>query len=342
MGNVALVPERDVFQRGHGVAADHAGEAAEFFAGDGVALVRHGGAAFLSGGKILLHLEHLGALEVAKLRGPAVDGRRDEREHGLELRVAVALDDLRGKRRCCEAQLFTHPLFDPRIEVRVRADGPAQFAHADARLHFLEARQGATEFVIHERQLEPECHRLCVDAVTAADHRRRLEFPRPPGDDRAQFPQVREQQVGGFGHLHGQRGIEHVARSHALVHPPAGRPDVARHIFQKRDHVVIGAFFDLHDLREVEFPLRADFLGIALRHHADLGLRLAGQGLDFEPDFVFALIRPDGGHFGSCVTFDHPADATGGGGFWEAASCSGPPESEKNLPRRGFETTGGA
>ena len=36
-----------------------------------------------------------------------------------------------------------------------------------------------------------------------------------------------------------------------------------------------------------------------------LGLSLAGKRLDFEPDFVFALVRPNGGHFGKCVAGNH-------------------------------------
>ena len=60
--------------------------------------------------------------------------RRDEREDRLELRVPVALDDLRAERRRLQAEPLADALLHARIEVRVRADRAAQFAHADARL----------------------------------------------------------------------------------------------------------------------------------------------------------------------------------------------------------------
>ncbi len=65
-----------------GVAADHTREAAEPLAGDRVALVRHRGAPFLAFAEKLLHLENLRALQMAKLRRPAVDARCDQRQRG--------------------------------------------------------------------------------------------------------------------------------------------------------------------------------------------------------------------------------------------------------------------
>ena len=69
VGDVALVPEGDVLEGDLGVGADDAGEAADLLAGDGVALVRHGGGAFLFFGEELLDLADLGALEVTNLGG---------------------------------------------------------------------------------------------------------------------------------------------------------------------------------------------------------------------------------------------------------------------------------
>jgi hypothetical protein len=65
VADVALVPEGDVFQRRHRVAAQHAREAGEAFPRDGVALVRHGAAAFLTFGR-LFSFENFGALQVAE------------------------------------------------------------------------------------------------------------------------------------------------------------------------------------------------------------------------------------------------------------------------------------
>ncbi len=99
VGDVALVPERHVFERRDRIAANNAREAAKFFAGDGIALVRHGAAALLAGGEIFLDLEDFGALEMAEFGGPLVDAAGDERERVHEMRVAVALDDLGREQR---------------------------------------------------------------------------------------------------------------------------------------------------------------------------------------------------------------------------------------------------
>jgi hypothetical protein len=58
--------------------------------------VRHGAAAFLAGGERFLGFENFRALQVAEFDGPSLDARADEGECGLEFRVEVALDDLRG------------------------------------------------------------------------------------------------------------------------------------------------------------------------------------------------------------------------------------------------------
>ena len=99
VADVAFVPERHVFQRSDCVASDESGLSAELFAGDGVALVRHRAAAFLSFGKILLHFEHLGALEMAELRRPAVHAGCDDCEHRVKLGMTIALHDLCRERR---------------------------------------------------------------------------------------------------------------------------------------------------------------------------------------------------------------------------------------------------
>ena len=131
MADVALVPERDVLQRREGVSPHDTGESAQALAGDRIALVRHGRAAFLPGAKKFLHFEHFGPLQMPQLGGPAIDARRDERERGAKFRVTIALDDLGGKFRRLQPELLANVALDPRIEMRMGADGPTQFADAD-------------------------------------------------------------------------------------------------------------------------------------------------------------------------------------------------------------------
>src|SRR4051812_16806420 len=132
------MPERDVFQRGPCMAADDAGEAGKFFAGDRVALVRHGGAALLAGAEVFLGFEHFGALKVAQLDGPAIDAGRDDGEHLLELRVAIALDDLGAELGRLEAEAAADFLLDRGRQMRVGADGAAELADPDPRLNVAE------------------------------------------------------------------------------------------------------------------------------------------------------------------------------------------------------------
>src|SRR5665647_444109 len=114
MRNVAFVPQCDIFQRGDGVAAQHAREAGESFPSDGIALVRHGARTFLASGERLFGFENFGALQMAELDGPTFDARADEGECGLEFSVEVALDNLRGYWRGLEAELFAHGQFNSR------------------------------------------------------------------------------------------------------------------------------------------------------------------------------------------------------------------------------------
>ncbi len=95
VGDVALVPEGDVFEGDLGVGADDSGEAGDLFAGDGVALVGHRAGALLFFAEELFGLADLGALEVADLSGDFVERAGENGQRGDVGGVAVALDDLR-------------------------------------------------------------------------------------------------------------------------------------------------------------------------------------------------------------------------------------------------------
>ncbi len=113
---------------GHRVAAQHAREAGEAFPRDGVALVRHGAAAFLAFGERFFGFEHFGALQVAELHRPTLDARADEGHGELKFGVDVALHDLRGDGRGAEAQLLADVSLDAWRQVRARADCAGDFA----------------------------------------------------------------------------------------------------------------------------------------------------------------------------------------------------------------------
>ena len=92
--------------------ADDPREPAEPFASDRIALVRHGGAPFLARAEKFLHLQHLGPLQMTKLRRPTIDARGDEREGRAKFCVTIALNDLSGDRRRLQPELFADITLD--------------------------------------------------------------------------------------------------------------------------------------------------------------------------------------------------------------------------------------
>ena len=105
MADVPLVPQGNVLHGRERVCPDDAGKTGKILGRDGVPLVRHGGRSLLAFGEILLRLEHLGPLQMAKLDGKFFDRRGDERERRQELGMPVALHHLRRHRFRLEPEL---------------------------------------------------------------------------------------------------------------------------------------------------------------------------------------------------------------------------------------------
>src|SRR5207253_10700816 len=83
-------------ERGEHVGTHEAREAADLFAGNGIALVRHGGTAALLAAERFFDLADFSALEMANFEGDLFERGGDKREGAEILRVAVALNDLRS------------------------------------------------------------------------------------------------------------------------------------------------------------------------------------------------------------------------------------------------------
>ena len=146
--------------------------------------------------------EHFRPLQMPQLGGPAIDAGRNERESGGKFRVPIALDDLCGKFRRLQPELLANVPLDPWVEVRMRANGPAQFANADTSECLQETFFGSGEFVEHERELQSESDRLGVNAMAPADHRRHFVTPRLVGHNAPQFADVLEQDLACLDELH--------------------------------------------------------------------------------------------------------------------------------------------
>ena len=131
--DVALVPERDVFEAGLQVRAQHPREPAQLLALHRVALVGHRARALLARAERLLDLAHLGALQVTDLERERLDARSDRRARVEQLGMAVARDHLRrGNRR--EPERRADEVLDRGIDVGVRADRARQLPDRD-RVH---------------------------------------------------------------------------------------------------------------------------------------------------------------------------------------------------------------
>ncbi len=174
MRDIALVPQRDVLVRRQRVGAHDARQAREVLAQDRVALVRHRGRALLPLAERLLRLAHLGALQMADLYRKLLERRGDAREHAEEMRVTIALNDLRRDRSRLQVHAPADVALDRGRYVRERPDRAGDLAHANLIDGTGKALQLAIEFGVEVRELQSERDRLGVDAVRAADHRRVL------------------------------------------------------------------------------------------------------------------------------------------------------------------------
>ena len=161
-------------------------------------------------GEKLLHLQHFGPLEVPKLSRPAIDAGGNQRQGRAKLGVAIALNNLRGNIRGFQPELFTHRPLDRRIQMRMRADRPAQFPDANPLPGLRQSLLRPSKLVEHQRELEPERDRLRMNAVAAADHRRHLESTRLRRDRRPQLAQILCQNLGRFRQLDSQGRVENV------------------------------------------------------------------------------------------------------------------------------------
>ena len=65
MGNIAFMPQGNIFKGSNGITAQQPCHTGDFFTGNGVAFMRHGRRTFLAGRKIFFSFADIGALEVA-------------------------------------------------------------------------------------------------------------------------------------------------------------------------------------------------------------------------------------------------------------------------------------
>ena len=287
------------------LARTSARQADDLLAANRVALVRHRRGALLALGERLLDLADLGLLQAANRQRELLERGRRDRQRGHELRVPIALNHLRRHRIGLEPEPAADVGFDLRWQVRKGADRAGDLADADRRARAAHAFDVPIELRVPERELQAERHRLGVDAVRPADHRRRTMLDRPIANGLGQRREIAQNHVARLAHLQRLRRVDDVRRGHAEVKPARRRADLLGHGGGEGNHVVLGRLLDLFDARDVEGAALADVARRLRRNDAGGGHRLGGGGLDEQPGLVPALVAPDAPHLGVGVSWDH-------------------------------------
>ena len=233
------------------VAAEQPGQAGDLLAADRVALVRHRRRTLLALAERLLDLADLGLLQAANLERELFERGRGDRQRHQQLGVTVALMTRRHRRRL-QAEALADPGFDRRVEVREHADGAGNLADADDVPRAQDAVEIALQLRVPERQLHAERHRLRVNAVGAADHRRPPVLLGARPHRLQQLGEVLDDQIAGLAHLQRLRGVEDVRRGQPEVQPAGGGSDVLGDRGREGDDVVLGDLLDGFDAGDVE------------------------------------------------------------------------------------------
>ena len=135
-----------------------------------------------------------------------------------------------------------------------------------------------------ERELAPEGDRLGVDAVGATGHRGGAVLAGSFGDGGLQRVDRIDDEVAGPHQRDRHGGVDDVVRREPVVHPlGGGAPDVLLDDVDERRGLVIGDRLAGTDLVEGEGGPLPDRHGVLDRDDAQLGPRLAGEDLDFQP-----------------------------------------------------------
>lgn len=297
--NVTLVPQGDVVEGNLRVGLHDARQAADLLHGDGVALVRHGGAALLTLAERLLGLEGIGLLQIANLGSDALAGGRRGGKNTGEIGVMVAANNLRGQRVVNQAQVLADILLDKRLDGAVGADSARDGAEGNILAGVLKTIQIALELPGPRAKLHAEGHRLGVDTMSAAGTERIALLKGATLANLAELLDVLDDQVAGLGELVAQSRVAQIGAGHAIVNPAAGLGvalgnigiDVFLHVGQEGNDVVARDFLDLIDLRLLKVGMIADPLGLVFGNTdlTELRLGLAGQNLDLLPNGVLVL-----------------------------------------------------
>ena len=327
---------------GHGVAAQHAREAADALARDRVALVRHRRGALLARGANGSSASRTSrALQVADLGREAVERRCRGSRARQQLGVAVARDDLRGDVLDAQAERRQRELLDARVDVAVGADGARELA--DARRRRRRARRARGRGAGRTTQpssLSPNVvGSACTPWVRPMHGVSRCSSAR--AIDRGERAVEPAEQLGaGVAQLQRERRCRRRRTTSARSGTSARRsPDLLGDRLGERDHVVVRAPLDLLRALDVDARLRgwrrrrrpARRRAPPSRRGPRARPRASGQA---------SLVAPDGPHLRACVAGDHvvrrlPAGPSVGGAVMVGSTAARPARGETSTGGRG-------
>src|SRR6185295_15742690 len=181
-------------------------------------------------------------------------------------------------------------------------------------------------------ELEAEGRGLGMDAVAAADGRRQLVLDGAPLQGGEQAVEIPEKNIRGLGELHGEAGVEHVRRGHALMDEARGLADMLGQVGEEGDDVVLHRALDGIDAVDLELALGPDGLGRRFRDQAEGRHGVAGMGLDLEPDAEAVLRLPDLRHLRAAVAGDHAVAGPVAGRRRGGRARSGNPIDHRSSP----------
>ena len=204
-----------------------------------------------------------------------------------EFGVAITSNDLRRRHRR-EAQPVSDESLDRRVDVRIGTDRSAELADTDGRSRRAQTLPIAIDLQCPEGHFHPECGRLGVYSVGAADHHRVAVGDRQLLDDDEQLVGRIDQQVARISQHPTPRRVDHIATRQSVVDPRTGRrTDRTLDDVHERGDIVVGDGFSVeHGLHERLVHLRCAFATastVGLGHQPEGDVGLGGQQLDLQP-----------------------------------------------------------
>src|SRR5208337_4768900 len=315
VGQVPLVPERVVLERGFYSRTDDPGKPADLFALDRVPLVGHGGGAHLLCPKRFLDFPDLGPLEGADLDPYLVERGRDTGAKHEVLRVPVPGDHLvRHVHRidtkvCHHRNLHFHR---HRPERCLCPDGAGHLPHYDPGAHLFEALDMSCNFACPYREPEPVRGRDALLPVGPAYADEVLGLFGSLQEHSEQFPEFCVDQIERLAELESGCCIEDIVACRTVMDPPARLPADFRDRFHDRHHVMTDLKLDrLCPVERGVVCVRIDLDRCCCRDHAVMGFGFCQR--DFSADYCGepVCLAPDGTHLFCAIALLDGVDCHG-------------------------------